>query len=104
MITEESEKSLTIIGDWFRDRIISLSDRETVLAYAMKTRKKFKCPRCSSEHATVERPFCFDCGMQLIDFTLYLDGIVHTENVKFKRQESTHPAFFERGQRPTIRR
>ncbi len=103
-INEKPEKSLAIIGDWFSDRIISLSDIDSVLAYAKKSRKKFKCPRCASEHVTVEQPFCYDCGLQLIDFTLHLDGIVHTESITFKRQESLHPAFFKRGQHSTIRR
>lgn len=87
----ESEESLNIISNWFRERIISFDDSDAIVKHVTSTRRNFKCPRCANTGITFDDPICHDCGAQLVEYTIVIDGIVEERTLTIKREPEPPP-------------
>jgi death-on-curing protein len=83
MPQEDPDKSFDEIVGWFRERMFKINDVNEILR--IYGNSNITCPVCASEHATLKRPFCRDCGSQLIRHRLEFDGIVIRRSIELSR-------------------
>jgi death-on-curing protein len=95
----DPDESLKIIIKWFQDRIIPLDDTDQILKHFKRKGKKFKCPRCSNTNISIDNPYCTDCGLELIGFSITIDGFVIKKDLRFERKPEIPPDLI-RKQRP----
>lgn len=96
----DANSAIDEIVSWFKERVFSLKDKTKILNYAQHQHATFKCPRCAGESATIDSPFCKDCGSQLISFFVVFDGGVVRKVIEFKRKITPSPKMFPTERHP----
>lgn len=72
------------IEKWFEDRVIYIFDKEQIISKIF-SKQYYKCPRCSYPDVTIQRPYCPDCGAQLVGRSVVFDGIVLKREMVIER-------------------
>jgi len=83
---EDKDWAYNEIKNWFSDRIFPIEDKDRLISYIGNKGIVFKCPRCKSESASLNKPYCPDCGLQLLVMSYDFNAIVLTRKVIFKRE------------------
>lgn len=83
---EDKELAFDEIKKWFTDRVFSIRDSNKVISFLNSKGITFKCPRCRGENTSLSKPYCPDCGLQLIKISNDIDAIVVKKQVIFERQ------------------